>query len=120
MFFPAYQTAYPDDTSVLNSLSLLIAISYLERVCEEVWRVLTGDNKLSGQAFIDASNELIIERTRGRFDNRFTIVPNTYFTEADSARGYSWTTDISIYAENSRTVGTFSIVAKRASELVAG
>ena len=120
LFFPAYQTAYPDDTSVLNSLSLLIAVSYLERVCEEVWRVLTGDNKLSGQAFIDASNELIIERTRGRFDNRFTIVPNTYFTEADSARGYSWTTDISIYAENSHTVGTFSIVAKRASELVAG
>lgn len=120
LFFPAYQTAYPNDTSVLNSLPVLIAISYLERVCETVWRILSGDSKLSGQAFADKSNELINEMTRGRFDNRFTIVPNTFYSNADVLRGYSWTTEISIYAENSRTVGTFTIAAKRAADLTAG
>lgn len=118
-FFPAYQTAYPNDTSVLNSLPVLIAISYLERVCEIVWRQLTGNGRYEPSQFLERSNELILEETRGRFDNRFTIVPNTQFTKADEARGYSWSTEIELYANNSRTVGTFTIVAKRTSDLTA-
>ena len=116
-FFPAYQTAYPNDTSVLNSLPVLIAISYLERVCEIVWRKLTGNGRLEPQQFLERSNELILDETRGRFDNRFTIRPNTQYTKADEARGYSWSTEIELYANNSRTVGTFTIVAKRSSDL---
>lgn len=118
-FFPAYQTAYPNDTSVLNSLPVLIAISYLERVCEVVWRKLTGNGRYEPAQFLERSNELILDETRGRFDNRFTIVPNTQYTKADEARGYSWSTEIEIYANNSRTVGTFTIVAKRSSDLTA-
>lgn len=118
LFFPAYQTAYPNDTSVLNSLTVLIAVCYLERVCEIVWRKLTGNGRYENAQFLERSNELILDETRGRFDNRFTIVPNTMYTKADEARGYSWSTEIAIYANNSRTVGTFTIVAKRASDLI--
>lgn len=117
-FFPAYQTAYPDDTSVLNSLPVLIAVSYLQRVCEVVWRKLTGNGRLEPAQFLERSNELILDETRGRFDGRFTIIPNTRYTKADEARGYSWSTDIELYANNSQTVGTFSITAKRTSDLV--
>lgn len=120
LFFPAYQTAYPDDTSVLNSLPVLIAISYLERVCEMVWRELTGNGRFEPDQFCERSNELILEYTRGRFDNRFTIVPRTFYTRADEQRGYSWSTEIELYANNSRTVGSFTIVAKRTSDLAVG
>ena len=120
LFFPAYQTAYPDDTSVLNSLPVLIAISYLERVCEMVWRELTGNGRFEPDQFCERSNELILEYTRGRFDNRFTIIPRTFYTRADELRGYSWSTEIELYANNSRTVGSFTIVAKRTSDLAVG
>lgn len=120
LFFPAYQTAYPNDTSVLNSLTVLIAVCYLERVCEIVWRKLTGNGRYEPAQFLERSNELIQDETRGRFDNRFTIVPNTMYTKADEARGYSWSTEIEIYANNSKTVGTFTIIAKRSTDLTTG
>lgn len=113
LFFPAYQTAYPNDTSVLNSLPVLIAISYINRVCENVWRNLTGNGRMEPAEFLEASDNMIIEETRGRFDNRFRITPRSQYTVADAQRGYSWTTEIELAANNSRTVGTFSITAKR-------
>lgn len=117
LFFPAFQTAYPNDTSILNSLSTLIAVSYLERVCTMVWRELTGNNKFEEAEFIERSNELIIEYTTGRFDNRLTIVPETYFTKADTQRGYSWSTNIHMYGNTGKTVGTFTIVGHRMEDL---
>lgn len=112
-YFPAFQTVYPNDTSVLNSLFFIIAASYLERVCEIVHRVLTGDQKLSRDEFAEKSDQLIIELTEGKFDDRFMIKPRTFYTQADAIRGYSWTTEIRVYAENMRTVGTFSIIGQR-------
>lgn len=119
MFFPAFQTVYPDDTSVLNTFMTMAACVELEHVVQRCWRDLTGGSKLTREQFIDRSNQLIVERTRDRFDARYVIIPETFFTEADSARGYSWSCKVHIYANNMMTVGTFTIVAHRMEDLAA-
>ena len=54
-------------------------------------------------------------QTAGRFDNRVAaIVPDVVFTEEDEIRGYSWTLNVSIYANVAKTVQTVAIFAYRA------
>lgn len=119
LFYPAVQTVYPDDTSVLNSAINMFIAAELEKVCEYVWRNLSGNAKLTTGQFIERSNNMILERTANRFDDRVIIVPDTFYTAADTARGYSWSCRINMYANNMKTVGTFTIVARRRDDLAA-
>lgn len=113
LFWPAVQTVYADDTSVLNSaINMFIAVE-LEKVCQRTWRRLTGVSNLTNNQFIAKSNQLINTATANRFDGRVIIVPNTYFTSQDKARGYSWSCNVTMYAPNMKTVGTFTVVAQR-------
>lgn len=116
LFYPAWQTVYSDDTSVLNSMITMLACVELEKVADRVWRELTGRSDLTNEQFIERSDALIEANTRDRFDGRFIIVPETYFTEADEIRGYSWSTNIKIYANNMKTVGSMTIEAWRQSD----
>jgi hypothetical protein len=112
-FWPAVQTVYADDTSVLNSfINVCIAVE-LEKVCQRTWRDLTGITSLTNNQFIQRSNQLIQSRTSNRFDGRVIIDANTYFTSQDVARGYSWSCSITMYAPNMKTVGQFTVVARR-------
>lgn len=120
LFYPAFQTVYPDDTSVLNSLPTMAACVELEKVAQRTWRDLTGDDKLTDAQYIAKSNQLITDRTRGRFDGRFVIQPETYLTPADTQRGFSASAKIHIYANNAKTVGQTTIVAHRMSDLTTG
>lgn len=116
-FYPAYQTVYDNDSSVLNSaINMMIAVE-LEKVCERTWRNLTGDTKLSDAQFFEKSDKMIARYTEGRFDSRVTIIPETYKTEADALRGYSWSCKLHMYANNMRTVGTYTVTANRAEDL---
>ncbi len=118
IFWPALQTVYDNDTSILNNFfNMAIAID-LEKVAQRTWRDLVGTSgKMTKAVFIQRSNQMIMDRTEGKYDGRVTIRPDTYFTAADEQRGYSWRTDIHMYGENMRTVGTATIVAHRSSEL---
>lgn len=116
LFYPAFQTVYSDDTSVLNSMVTMLACVELEKVADRVWRLLVGNTTLTPDQFIERSDELIVGYTEGRFDGRFIIVPETFFTEADDARGYSWSAKIKIYANNMKTVGAFTIEAYRTED----
>lgn len=118
LFFPAFQTVYPDDTSVLNNLFTVMACSYLERVCEIVYRKLVGNGKFNTQKFAEESDKEITELTKGRFDDRFVIIPQTTFSANDILRGYSWETVINIYSNNMKTVNTTKIIARRMSDYV--
>lgn len=115
-FYPMIQSIYADDTSVLKSeLTVSIAIE-LEKVAQRVWRMLTGITGLTQAQFIERSNDLIKKYTDKRFDDLVTITPETFFTAADTARGYSWGCNIHMYAGNAKTVGSFTIVAHRIEE----
>ena len=108
---------YDDDTSILNSMfNMLIAVE-LEKVAEITWRQLTGISGLTENQFITRSNRLIEEAVKGRFDNRVVIVPDTFVSEADSQRGFSWGCNIVMYGNNMKTVGSFTIVARRREDL---
>lgn len=116
-FFPGLQTVYDDDTSILNSMfNMLIAVE-LEKVAEITWRQLTGISGLTENQFITRSNRLIEEAVKGRFDNRVVIVPDTFVSEADQQRGFSWGCNIVMYGNNMKTVGSFTIVARRREDL---
>ena len=112
LFYPAYQTVYADDTSVLNSFITMAACVTLERICQQAWRDLSGKS-LTNEQLITESNKLIERRADGIFDNRFEIIPNTFLTEADNQRGYSWSCEVTIKAGTMRTVGTFTVIAER-------
>ncbi len=118
IYWPGIQTVYDDDTSVLNSFfNMCIAID-LEKVSQRAYRDLTGiSGKMTQAQFIMRANQLILDRVEGRYDGRVTVRPDTYFTAADEQRGYSWRTDIHMYGENMRTVGTYTVVAHRSSDL---
>lgn len=113
LFFPGIQTVYDDDSSVLNAaINMIIAVE-LQKVAERTWRDLTGITYLTPDEFIERSDQLIREKVSGKFDGRVIIVPETFYTANDEQRGYSWSTNIHMYAPNMKTVGTFTVVAHR-------
>lgn len=117
LFYPAFQTVYDNDTSVINSaINMMIAVE-LQKVCLRTWRDLTGNTKLTVPQFIERSNSLINQRAQDRFDGRVIIVPETYMSDADTARGYSWSCRVNMYANNMMTVGTFTVTAYRRQDL---
>lgn len=114
-FFPALKTVYAGDTSVLNSYFTVLAICYLNKVANKAWRQFTGTSKLTNAQLAKAVDEFIAAEVKDRFDQRFIIVPATYFTDADVLNGFSWTTPIKLYAPNMKTVMTTYLEANRKS-----
>ena len=117
LFYPAIQTVYDDDTSVLNSFLVTCIVAYCEKIVEQTWKQLTGRSDLTQAQFIEQSNALISDAVKGRFDNRVTIVPETFFDTNDVARGYSWSCYIYIYANVMKTVGTYTLITRRLEDL---
>lgn len=109
LFYPAFQTVYPDSSSIFNSLIVVMAASELTKVAHRVWTRLVGNTRLKPQAFLEKSDELITQYTTGRFDDRFTITPRTSFTKADEERAYSWSTEIIISSNTMKLVNSLTI-----------
>lgn len=117
VFFPALKTVYDDDTSVLNSFFTMMACVELQKVGHRSWREFTGTDNMTDEEFAKAVDKFITKSVAGRFDDRFVIIPQTYYTEADTARGYSWHTKIVIHAGNMKTVATINLESRRLSDL---
>lgn len=115
LFYPAYQTIYPNDTSTLNNIFTMMGCCYLNKVVHRVWATVTGNGKDPDSLLADKVNTLVEKEVLGKFDNRFKISANTEFTPADKERGYSWTTSISIYSNVTPTVGVYKITTHRMS-----
>jgi hypothetical protein len=116
-FFPALQTVYENDTSVLNSFFTAVAISYLNKVEHAAWREFSGSISLSNAQLEEQVNNFIANMVKDKFDAKFVIVPDAHVTELDAIRGFSWTTNVKIYAENMRTVMTAMVSAYRMTDL---
>lgn len=115
--FPAFQTVYENDTSVLNSFFTAMAICTLNKINDDAWRNFTGSNGLSGEKLAELVEAFVNKSIKGKFDNMFTIIPKVIITEADEQRGYSWNLVTHIYAQNMKTVMVSRIVSARASDL---
>ena len=116
-FIPALKTVYTEDTSVLTGFLSCCAIVEINKVTERAWRHFSGTQKLTNAQLAQRVNDFISERLQGRFDGRFIIQPETYFTTADLARGYSFTVKVKIYAPNMKTVATTYVEAYRRDSL---
>jgi len=116
-FFPALQTVYENDTSVLNSYFTAVAISFLNKVAHAAWREFSGSISLTNAQLEEQVNNFVSALVKDKFDNKFVIVPNTTVTELDNLRGYSWTLPIKIYANNMKTVMTTYVEAYRMTDL---
>lgn len=112
-FFPDIQTVYGISNSVLTGDMLMQICCDVEKQSQIVWRQLTGNSNLTEAEFIKASNDLLTSLVAGKYDNRVIITPNTYFTQADAARGYSWTLDVTIYGNVPKTVAIVNIITQR-------
>lgn len=112
-FYPAFSTVYKDDTSVLRGLPFIMAVCQTWKYAIRSWQINVGNQKLTKQQIIDRSNESIKVDTEGKFDDRFTINPDTFYTAADKQRGYSWSCAITIGGNVMPTVGQYSIKVER-------
>lgn len=115
LFYPSFQTIYPDDTSIFNNILTMFACCYLNKIARLTWAMTTGDSRKSEAEIIESINDIVLREVYGKFDNRYQITVETRFTGADSARGYSWSTYIHLYANTTKTVATYKITANRMS-----
>jgi len=118
-YFPALASVYPNDTSVLKALMNVIIAVDLIKIAHRVRATLSGISSLTPTQFVQRSNQLILNLTKGRYAGRVQISPNTYYTAQDVANGYSWSTAITMGANNMMTVGSETIIARRLSALAA-
>ena len=116
-FYPGMQTAFSDDSSPMNSEMVMSAMLWLTTVTFLVWRSYTGNQKLTPEQLIERSDERIIKLTQDMFDGRFVIRPETTLTDYDKKLGYSWSSNIRIYASNMRTVFAATVIAHSMEDL---
>ncbi len=121
LYFPAFQTVYDDDTSVLNSaVNMFVAVEAI-KAAQRSWRKLAGRSDLTpAQLIRDNNANIAADLEEGRFHGRFTIVPETFYTGADALRGYSYSCRINIFAPNMVSVGSFTIAMHRRVDAAAG
>jgi hypothetical protein len=105
---------------VLNNIFVAFIIADLNKIAYETWAELSGNQTLTVDQYLERSDELINQKVAARnsYDGRVVIVPETYVSAGDEARGYSYSCRINMYANNMITVGTFDIIARRRSDLV--
>lgn len=118
LFFPGLQTVYAIKNSVLTSEMIMQICVDVTKKCEMTWRLLTGNTILTQGQFIEKSNKILLGLVEGKYDDRVTIVPRTYFTPSDTARGYSWSMDVAVYGNTMRTVGTMNVISRQPTEKV--
>ena len=112
-FYPAFSTTYTDDTSVLRGLPFIMAMCQTWKYAHRSWTLNTGNQKLTKAQIISRSNESIANDVAGKFDQRFDIGVETFFTPADTQRGYSWSCNITIAGDIMPTVGIYNIIMER-------
>lgn len=112
-FIPAYRTVYPDDTSVLTSAITVMGICTLNKIGHKCWRTFSGVSYLTNLQLCERVNNFVRAEAKGRFDDRFLIVPAAVVTDLDELNGFSWTLPIGIGAPGMKTVQTQYIQANR-------
>ena len=117
LFFPALRTAYTDDTSVLTSFFTVMACVECEKIGIAAWRSFSGESSLTEAQLVKSVNAYINGRVQGKFAGLVEVVPMTTITTSDEARGYSWTINMAIGANNMKTVATVAEQVYRMADL---
>jgi len=117
--YPAMQTGYNDDTSVANGWYSVIADCYAQKVLNETFLYLVGDQVMTRTEYKDefiryASAMLSAEH----FGNIIEAKVVLHYTKEDEQRGYSAHAYVELYVPNMKTVINSHVVMKRIDNLV--
>lgn len=115
-FFPALQTVYPHENSVLNSYFLVMGLATVTKVGFDTWKNFTGSISLTPAEFKDQVEKFATKNTTGRFANILNVVPVCEISDADMLRGYSWKLRFKVGANNMKTVCVYDTEVFRMGE----
>jgi hypothetical protein len=116
-YYPAIKSVYADDTSVLLSpITVSIACDAI-RVVNRVHAHFSGNATLTRSQLIERCDALILSMTNNRYNDRVILEPETYFTDADNQRGFSWHCRLVIRANNPFTVMIFDLETRRMEDI---
>ena len=118
-FFPAMQTVYDNETSVLNSYFTVMAVCTANKIGFEVWKNYTGSISLSEDEFKASTEKFAEDRMNNIFAGVINAVPECIIDDNDRLRGYSWHFKIKLEANNMKTVQVFNTETYRMGEIAA-
>ncbi len=110
-FFPALQSIYDNDSSVLNNIFMGHALTSVNKVAAGCWRTFTGSTELKTGEFLAAVDGYMDKELEGKFDGVITATGTAMITEYDEMRGYSWTVVSKVVGNRMKTVMTHAIEA---------
>lgn len=113
VFFPGLQTVYHDNTSVLRSFFPMVICCHLTRLGDLAWRMFTGDDRSTAGEYTDQVDGFLEDEIKDRYDSRADITPKSFYTAADTRRGYSYQTEIEGLFDGEKTVQALTIIAGR-------
>lgn len=116
-YFPALQTVYDDDTSVLNNFFVMMVLCNLNKVAYRLWSEFTGTSGMTDDEFIEAVTNRANELLRDKYGDIITVIPFITLTKEDKQRGYSYTITFKLYGNNTRTVAVYTTEVYRSSDL---
>lgn len=117
-YFPALQTIYDDDTSVLNSFFTIMAVCTVTKAAFHAWSFFTGAVRYTNLQFVDVVEAKLTELLKDKFiDSVIEVVPKCVITATDEQRGFSWHMTNKLYANNSKTVGVYNTETYRMESL---
>ena len=118
-FFPAIQTVYDNETSVLNSYFTIMAVCTSNKVGFEAWKNFTGSISLSNDEFKTSVETFVTNRMNNIFAGVVNAVPECIIDDYDKVRGYSWHLKIKLESNNMKTVQVFNTETYRMGEIAA-
>jgi len=111
--FPAIQTVYPNDTSVLNNFFTVMAITHIYTIGYETQKRFSGNVTMNNSEFLSKIKAFMEGKLNGAFAGMFTIKVKPEITAMDAIKGYSWTVNVEIYSTVMKTVMTLSVESHR-------
>lgn len=107
------RSMYEDMNSVLSTYINVCIACNLTRIGHIVWRMWSGDSKLSDELFLQRVQEEVTRLTHEKYDDRAVITPRAYRRAVDvSARKFMWHLDIEMAVDAGRTVQNLAIIAQ--------
>lgn len=114
--FPALQTVYDNDTSVLNNFFVMMGLCEVVKIGDRVWRKFTGTGSMKPDQFTRAVQEYATGLLSGKFGGIITVNPEVFLTAEDELRGYSWHITFKIFGDNLKTVCVITTETYRSTD----
>lgn len=113
IFYPAYRTVYPNDTSLLAEDEVSDRILYMMKIVRTVWAIYAGVRKPAASLYPQIERE-IDNRIATAFSGDNTRVKSTVFqTAADANLGYAISVNLAVSGTPAMRQMNFDIVVAR-------